>query len=105
MKNNIAIKDFVDNSYRLLIIRPRWRTADNADSVWKNAMKLVGKNYDFLGAIGFNFPASYYCSELAVSIFKEWFNEKEKFPHWRISIAVSDRRSKIRTSCKEPNDK
>ena len=75
-----SLSRFVDKSYRVLIIRPRWRTAQNAKAAWRNALKLVGKDYDFLGTIGFNYPNRYYCSELAVSIYKSWYKDKEKFP-------------------------
>ena len=74
------LNEFIDKSYRLLIIRPRWRNPDNAESAISNAKKLVGKNYDFLGTIGFNYPSKYYCSELAISIYKPWHSEKVKFP-------------------------
>jgi len=75
-----SLAEFVDKSYRLLIIRPRWRTEANADSAVSNAKKLTGKSYDFLGTIGFDAPGRYYCSELAVYIYKDWHNKNEKFP-------------------------
>lgn len=74
------LNEFVNKSYRLLIIRPRWLNAQISDQAFSNAKKLVGKNYDFLGTIGFNNPNRYYCSELAVSIYKEWHRPVEKFP-------------------------
>ena len=74
-----ALTEFVNKSYRLLIIRPRWLTNENATKVISNAKKLIGESYDFLGTIGFNFPQKYYCSELALNVYKEWFNPKEKF--------------------------
>ncbi len=75
-----TLSEFIDKSYRLLIIRPRWRNDANARLAVDNAHKLVGKNYDFLGTVGFNFPSKYYCSELAVLIYKQWHSAKEKFP-------------------------
>jgi len=75
-----ALNDFVDKSYRLLIIHPRWLNGKNGWSAWQNALKLVGRDYDYLGTVGFNYPSRYYCSELAVSIYKPWFSGKEKFP-------------------------
>ena len=75
-----SLKEFVDKSYRLLIIRPRWQSSENMDLAWSEAEKLVGKNYDFLGTIGFNYPSKYYCSELAISIYKQWYKGNEKFP-------------------------
>ncbi len=74
------LNEFVDKSYRLLIIRPRWLNADNAEKAFSNAEQLVGKNYDFLGTIGFNSPDRYFCSELAVAVYKEWHRPVERFP-------------------------
>jgi uncharacterized protein YycO len=74
------LDDFINESYRVLIIRPRWRSESNAAGVWNNAKNLVGSNYDFLGTVGFNFPHKYYCSELAIHIYKKWYSGKEKFP-------------------------
>jgi len=75
-----ALIEFIDKSYRLLIIRPRWRSEANARLALENASKLIGKDYDFLGTVGFNYPSKYYCSEIAVSIYKQWHSEKDKFP-------------------------
>lgn len=74
------LQEFVNKSYRLLVIRPRWLTDKNSKKVISNAKKLLGKNYDLLGTIGFNYPDKYYCSELAITIYKEWYSPKEKFP-------------------------
>lgn len=75
-----SINDFIDKSYRVLIIRPRWQNNSNTQKVMENAYKLVGKDYDFLGTIGINLKDKYYCSELAVHIYKEWHSPKEKLP-------------------------
>lgn len=75
-----GLNEFVDKSYRLLIIRPRWQSHENGIIAWTEAEKLVGKNYDFLGTIGFNYPTKYYCSELAISIYQQWYTTREKFP-------------------------
>ncbi|MEW8691660.1 MAG: YiiX/YebB-like N1pC/P60 family cysteine hydrolase [Candidatus Thiodiazotropha endolucinida] len=75
-----TLYEFVDKSYRLLIIRPRWQSLQNQNLAWVAAEKLEGKNYDFLGTIGFNYPNKYYCSELAIFIYKQWYEGNEKFP-------------------------
>ena len=75
-----GLYEFIDKSYRLLIIRPRWRTESNAVLAWEEAEKYVGSSYDFLGTIGFDFSKRYYCSELAVHIYAKWYGGKEKFP-------------------------
>ncbi|THB76768.1 MAG: hypothetical protein D6B25_08985 [Desulfobulbaceae bacterium] len=72
--------DFIDKSYRLLIIRPRWQSPENMMLAWLEAEKLVGKDYDFLGTIGFDYPHRYYCSELAIAIYQQWFIGNERFP-------------------------
>lgn len=74
------IFDFVNKSYRVMIIRPRWKTKDNMNEAFEEATKLVGKSYDFLGTVGVNFSDKYYCSEVAVSIYKKWHRPVEKFP-------------------------
>jgi len=75
-----ALRDFVAKSYRVMVIRPRWRTEANALQAWDEAAKLTGRSYDFLGTIGFNYPSRYYCSELAVTVYRPWFTGREKFP-------------------------
>lgn len=75
-----ALKKFIDKSDRIIVIRPRWLDDSNGKKVIQNAYNLVGKDYDYLGTLGFNFPNKYYCSELAVNIYKEWHNPKLEFP-------------------------
>ena len=75
-----ALMEFIDNSYRVLIIRPRWQNETNGMEALENANQLVGKDYDYLGTIGINIPDRYYCSELAVYIYKKWRSPKEKLP-------------------------
>ena len=75
-----TLTEFVDKSHRLLIIRPRWQTEANAAAALANARALVGKSYDFLGTVGFDWPSKYYCSELAISIYQPWHRGREKFP-------------------------
>lgn len=74
-----SLTEFVNKSYRLLIIRPRWLNETNTQSVISYARQLIGKDYDFLGTLGFNYPDKYYCSELAVSIYKPWHNKRNDF--------------------------
>lgn len=75
-----GLQAFIDKSYRVLVIRPRWRTAGNGDAAWQNAEALVGRGYDFLGTIGFSYPDRYYCSELTVTIYEPWYTGRERFP-------------------------
>jgi uncharacterized protein YycO len=72
--------EFVDGADRVLVIRPRWRTDENAADAWAAAEALVGKRYDVLGTVGFNFPDAYYCSELAIRVYAPWYSGREAFP-------------------------
>lgn len=76
-----TLYDFIDKSHRIVLIRPRWATCKTRDQAVENARILVGKSYDFLGTIGFDLPKRYYCSELAVVIYKEWRKPSEKLPN------------------------
>lgn len=75
-----ALSDFVARADRVLVIRPRWRSEDNAPRAWAAADALVGKGYDFLGTIGFSQPDRYYCSELAIHVYRPWWRGNERFP-------------------------
>lgn len=79
--HSTPLSDFVNKSYRMLVIRPKWSTEESRDKAVGRARELIGKNYDFLGTIGFNFPSSYYCSELAIDIYKEWHGKTEHLPN------------------------
>jgi Permuted papain-like amidase enzyme, YaeF/YiiX, C92 family len=65
-----ALPEFVAKSHRLLLIRPDWATEKSAVEALMRARALVGKRYDFLGLIGLNVPDRYYCSELAVAVYR-----------------------------------
>ena len=41
---------------------------------------FIRKKYDFLGTIGFNNPEKYYCSELAVEVYKPWHTSDDRLP-------------------------
>ncbi len=62
--------DFVHNSHRLLVIRPIWSAGGAGAVAVEHARKLVGKDYDYLGTIGLGSADDYYCSELAVHVYK-----------------------------------
>jgi hypothetical protein len=74
------LSEFINKSYRLLLIRPKWSTPETRYKAIGLARALIGKSYDFLGTIGFNFPSRYYCSELAIEIYKEWHGQSEHLP-------------------------
>lgn len=75
-----SLASFISRSDRVLVIRPRWRSDENAAQAWAAAEALVGRDYDFLGTIGFNQPNRYYCSELALHVYRPWWRGAERFP-------------------------
>jgi hypothetical protein len=70
----------VGRAHRVLVVRPRWRTPDNAMAVWQQAQSHVGQRYDFLGTVGLGNAERFYCSELAVGVYRDWFTGHEHFP-------------------------
>ena len=72
--------DFIEKSHRLIVIRPRWSNPQTRKEAVLRARKLIGKKYDFLGTIGFNNPEQYYCSELAVEVYKPWHTSADRLP-------------------------
>lgn len=71
---------FIEKSHRLIVIRPRWSTPQTRSAAILRARELIGKNYDYLGTIGFNSPTKFYCSELAVEIYKPWHTPADRLP-------------------------
>ncbi len=76
------LRAFVDKAHRLLLIRPIWAQKPGAgQEAVAVARKLVGMPYDFLGTVGLDHPHSYYCSELAVKVYKNFITEDDKLPN------------------------
>ncbi len=71
---------FVAKAHRLLLVRPKWsREGRNLEAV-ALARGLVGKPYDYAGLIGINQPERYYCSELAVAVYRSWVRKSDHVP-------------------------
>jgi len=78
--HSTKLKDFVDKSHRVLLIRPMWAQGNAAEDAVVIARKLIGKKYDFLGTIGINDSKRFYCSELAIFIYKKYQKEIDHIP-------------------------
>ncbi len=65
------LADFVKKAQRLMLLRPMWATdpARQVEALAK-ARSLVGGKYDFSGLVGLDDPGRYYCSELAVAVYR-----------------------------------
>ncbi len=75
-----TLADFVAKSHRLLLIRPVWADAHSAGVAVAKARSLAGRKYDFLGLIGLNVPETFYCSELALEIYRPWIRRSDVIP-------------------------
>jgi len=72
---------FVAKSHRLLLIRPVWAGEEaSAAAAVAKARSLVGRQYDFLGLIGLNVPDTYYCSELALEVYRPYIRPRDVVP-------------------------
>ncbi|HJU84408.1 MAG TPA: YiiX/YebB-like N1pC/P60 family cysteine hydrolase [Holophagaceae bacterium] len=62
---------FVKKAQRLMLLRPMWATdAGRQQEAVAKARNLVGGKYDYSGLVGINNPERYYCSELAVAVYR-----------------------------------
>ena len=73
---------FVSKSQRVMLVRPIWAQAEVAAAAIAiaKARSLVGRPYDFLGLVGLSIPNQYYCSELAVEIYRPFIRPDDVVP-------------------------
>ncbi len=71
---------FVAKAHRLLLIRPKWSREGRNVHAAAQARSLVGRPYDYTGLIGINHPERYYCSELAVAVYRTWVRKSDHVP-------------------------
>jgi len=71
---------FLDKAHRLILVRPKWAKGKAGWEALLKARSLVGKPYNFSGIFGVKLTDSYYCSELAVEIYRTHFGKKDLIP-------------------------
>jgi hypothetical protein len=71
---------FLKKAHRLLLVRPVWSREDRPAQAVAKARALVGRPYDFSGLVGLDVPSSYYCSELAVAVYRPWVRASDHVP-------------------------
>jgi hypothetical protein len=74
------LAEFVARSHRLLLVRPSWADEKSSGEAVLKARALVGKGYDFLGLVGIDNPERFYCSELAVAVYRPYIPTAERIP-------------------------
>jgi uncharacterized protein YycO len=75
------LAEFVSKSHRILLVRPVWSSDATRAVAIAKAREVVGRPYDFMGLIGLDVPDRYYCSGLAVGIYRSFIRESDRVPH------------------------
>lgn len=75
-----ALPAFLRKAHRLLLVRPLWSRDGRPAQAVARARDLVGRPYDFTGLVGLDVPSSYYCSELAVAVYRPWVRPSDHVP-------------------------
>jgi hypothetical protein len=74
------IAQFAAKAHRLVLIRPVWSTPASAAAAVARARSLVGSRYDFPGLVGLSVPDTYYCSELALEVYRPFIRPDDVIP-------------------------
>ena len=74
------LEQLVGRAHRLLLVRPSWANDSTSTEAVVRARSLVGKGYDFLGLAGIDDPERYYCSELAIAVYRPYIPKNERIP-------------------------
>jgi hypothetical protein len=73
------LKEFTDKTHRIVLVRPKWRTNRQIGrAAIEDARRLFGKPYDYIGILGIHITDSYYCSELAIKVYKPYMKKEDK---------------------------
>jgi hypothetical protein len=74
------LSDFLDHAHRVILIRPRWWTAQVGEEAIARARALVGSAYDFTGLVGLDDDERFYCTELAFHIYSPQQVARDRIP-------------------------
>jgi hypothetical protein len=73
------LRERIHESHHVMVMRPRWSDAISSETAIVEARELVGVPYDMLGTVGLGSRDRFYCSELAIHIYRESFSGGENF--------------------------
>ncbi|MDR2386496.1 MAG: hypothetical protein LBE80_02790 [Deltaproteobacteria bacterium] len=71
------LRDYIGSATRVWILKPVWATPETRPLAVREARKMIGRPYDYTGLIGLNLSDSYYCSELAMAVWKPFMGDAE----------------------------
>lgn len=74
------LEKFVNESHRVILIRPKWWTKERGIKATQEAIKLKGSGYDFSGLIGVSSERRFYCSELVFHIYRAAQTPRDHIP-------------------------
>jgi hypothetical protein len=75
-----SLADYLGSASRVWIIKPVWATPQTRPLAVKKARETVGKPYDFTGLLGLGLADSYYCSELAIAVWRPFMGRAQTNP-------------------------
>ena len=78
--HSTKLEKLVDESHRVLLLRPRWSDHRTGREAAATAAGLIGKEYDFAGLVGADDPDKYYCSELALAAWRKHIGKELEVP-------------------------
>jgi hypothetical protein len=70
-----SLEEFLSRASRIWVLKPVWATVETRPLAVARARSLIGRAYDFIGLIGLNIDNRYYCSELAISVWKPFMSD------------------------------
>jgi hypothetical protein len=74
------LTEYLASASRVWIVKPIWATPEIRPLVIAKARELIGRPYDYTGLIGLGLDDSYYCSELAISVWKSFMGDEKANP-------------------------
>lgn len=75
----VDLRERLHESHHVMVMRPRWSTQETAAAAIEVAREMVGSPYDLLGTVGVGSRERFYCSELALHIYRDAFDGDEDF--------------------------
>jgi hypothetical protein len=70
-----SLEEYLASASRVWIVKPMWATPETRPLAVAKARELVGRPYDWTGTIGIGLPDSYYCSELAIIVWRPFMGK------------------------------
>jgi uncharacterized protein YycO len=70
-----TLEEFLSCASRVWVLKPVWATFETRPLAVARTRSLIVRPDDFIGLIGLNSDNRYYCSELAISVWKPYMSD------------------------------